>query len=180
MCDRIECFVVAIAVWEFSSFAGGEEEEECTQLIHTSRPVIHSRPSVCLSIWKNQNSSAYLETSGGLPTTACYTNTSNYEVPCSKMTSFPKRRLYLASHSSKVHLCPNISFSVSQTATSAAVVWSISPVVLAWKLEIPQIYNKLSKVFIINGGNHIWTEQFIPVLTPLNYTWDKFELLFIV
>lgn len=129
---------------------------------------------------KNQSSSAYLETSGGLPTTACYTNTSNYEVPCYKMTSFSKCSLSLASHSSKVHLCPNISFSVSQTATSAAVVWRISPVLLAWKLEILQIYNKLSKVFIINRGNHIQAEQFIPVLTLLNYTWDKFELLFTV
>lgn len=82
---------------------------------------------------KNQSSLAYLETSGGLPTTACYTNTSNYEVPCYKMTSFSKCSLSLASHSSKVHLCPNISFSVSQTATSAAVVWRISPVLLAWK-----------------------------------------------
>lgn len=172
--------MVAAAAWEFSSFAGGEQEEECIQHIHTSRPVFHSRPSVCLFIWKEQNSSAYLETSGGLPTTACCTNTSDYEVPCSKMTSFSKCSLYLASHSSKVHLYPNSSFSVSQAATSAAIVRSVSPVLLAWKLEILQIYNNLSKVFMINGGNHNWTEQFIPALTPLNYTWDKFELLFIV
>lgn len=135
--------------------------------MNTAHPYIKTcfplRPSVCLFIWKNQNCSAYLETSGDLPTTACYTNTSNYDVPCSKMTSFSKWSLYLASHSSKVHLCPNTSLSVSQT--SAAVVLSISPVLLVWKLEILQIYNNLSKVFIINGDNHIWTEQFIPVLT---------------
>lgn len=189
--------------WRTGSFPGGHDNvtgvnASWWQLLHGSFPALQGerrkRNAYSTSIHQNlfstpdllfaylsekkQNSSAYLETSGGLPATACYTNTSNYDVPCSKMTSFPKCSLYLASHSSKMHLCPNTSLSVSQT--SAAVVLSISPVLLAWKLEILQIYNKLSKVFIINGGNHIWTEQFIPVLTPLNYTWDKFELLFIV
>lgn len=153
ICDRMECFWWQLLPESFPALQGGRRSSYSTSIYQD----LFSIPDLLFAYLseKTQNSSAYLETSGGLPTTAHYTNTSNYEVPCSKMTSYSKSSLYLASHSSKLHLCPNSSFSVSQTATSAAVVWSISPELLAWKLEILQIYNKLSKVSMINGGYHI-------------------------
>lgn len=71
------------------------------------------------------------------------------------MTSFPNAVFILPSDSSEMHLCLNVPFSASQSPTSAAAAWSALPLVLACKLEILKIYNKLSKEFIINGGNHI-------------------------